>query len=362
VDAQWKKRDALFDKTVDRSKKQSTPSTRKYVDFYRQWLPRLSPIFGAQPTASREDETRIAPDGMRYTKREFVDFFGGLDEWRAAAARRRFADVGAAPGGMSETLVKVYGWHGHAFSLAVREEGFGMSFRHPWLTYDDANLAEDSSWRDMLRVAPPASCDFINLGIVVDRGQQKDDAMRSKIDAARSKCEAEGKSAPSCDGEDGDGAGVLSFLAILANELRFGLQALAPGGCLYFAYQTGGNLPLLYRILLVLRPAFARMRLTPTFAAHRTPVYIFLGEYAGLESEAGAAALAFFHETPTTGATALNAWHVSEWSERVTALHEELVDDLHGVWATQTAHLLETRLRAEQEYGVDSQEGPALII
>jgi hypothetical protein len=226
VDAQWKKRDALFDKTVDRSKKQSTPSTRKYVDFYRQWLPRLSPIFGAQPTASREDETRIAPDGMRYTKCEFVDFFGGLDEWRAAAARRRFADVGAAPGGMSETLVKVYGWHGHAFSLAVREEGFGMSFRHPWLTYDDANLAEDSSWRDMLRVAPPASCDFINLGIVVDRGQQKDDATRSKIDAARSKCEAEGKSAPSCDGEDGDGAGVLSFLAILANELRFGLQAL----------------------------------------------------------------------------------------------------------------------------------------
>jgi hypothetical protein len=104
------------------------------------------------------------------------------------------------------------------------------------------------------------------------------------------------------------------------------------------------------------------MRLTPTFAAHRTPVYIFLGEYAGLESEAGAAALAFFHETPTTGATALNAWHVSEWSERVTALHEELVDDLHGVWATQTAHLRETRLRAEQEYGVDSQEGPALII
>jgi len=86
VDAQWKKRDALFDKTVDRSKKQSTPSTRKYVDFYRQWLPRLSPIFGAQPTASREDETRIAPDGARYTKREFVDFLAG---WTSGAPRLR---------------------------------------------------------------------------------------------------------------------------------------------------------------------------------------------------------------------------------------------------------------------------------
>ena len=73
------------------------------------------------------------------------------------------------------------------------------------------------------------------------------------------------------------------------------------------------------------------------------------GEYAGLDSQPGAAALAFFHETPTAGATALAAWHVSEWSARVTALHEELLDDLHRVWATQTAHLRETRLRAEQD-------------
>ena len=41
------------------------------------------------------------------------------------------------------------------------------------------------------------------------------------------------------------------------------LQALAKGGCLYFAYQTGGNLPLLYCILLVLRGDFEYRWNTP---------------------------------------------------------------------------------------------------
>ena len=49
------------------------------------------------------------------------------------------------------------------------------------------------------------------------------------------------------------------------------------------------------------------MRLTPTFAAHRTPVYIFLGEYEGADSEAGTKALAFFHETPTSGVSGAEA-------------------------------------------------------
>ena len=84
VEAQWKKRDALFDKTVDRRTKQGTPGTRKYVDFYREWLPRLSPIFqdprsAARASKSREEkdgssadaeETRFAPDNERYSKRE----------------------------------------------------------------------------------------------------------------------------------------------------------------------------------------------------------------------------------------------------------------------------------------------------
>ena len=378
VESQWKKRDALFDKTSDRRTMQGTPGTKKYVDFYRDWLPRLSPIFQdarsaarASERASREaagvDEKRYAPDDVRYSRREFEEFFGaaGEREWHAAAGRRRFADVGAAPGGMSETLIKLYGWHGHAFSLSVREEGFGMRFDHQSLRYDDANLAEEGSWREMLRVAPPGTCDFVNLGIVVDRGQQKESTPQPSCSKPSASSSGAG------DGEDASNVPpetVLTFLAILANEMRFGLQALARGGCLYFAYQTGSNLPMLYRILLVLRPAFQTMRLTPTFAAHRTPVYIFLGEYAGSDSEAGAAALAFFHETPTclpprgfyraSGVSEeLRAWHVCEWSASVTALHEELLEDLHRVWSTQTAHLRTTRQKAEQEYAADQEKG-----
>ena len=55
------------------------------------------------------------------------------------------------------------------------------------------------------------------------------------------------------------------------------------------------------QVLSKLRPAFQYMRLTPTFAAHRTPVYIFLGVWSGRDSTSGAAALAFVTDTPTTG-------------------------------------------------------------
>jgi hypothetical protein len=207
--------------------------------------------------------------------------------------------------------------------------------------YADANLAQPGSWREMLRLVEPGSCDFVNLGIVVDRGQQ---TQRQAFDAARQSNAISG----SLDGVENFSS---DFLVILANELRFGLRALTNGGSLYFAYQTGSNMSLLYRLLQVVRPAFARVRLTPTFAAHRTPVYVFLGEYAGVDSEAGAAALAFLDDTPTEGPAAFVEWHVTEWSESVTALHEELADDLHHVWRTQLRHLHDMRIRAEREFG-----------
>ena len=70
------------------------------------------------------------------------------------------------------------------------------------------------------------------------------------------------------------------------------------GGHLYFAYQLG-IYSMLFRLLLALRPAFGRVRVTPTFAAHRTPLYVFLGEYSGAESPAAVAALTFLEALPT---------------------------------------------------------------
>ena len=50
VEASWRRRDQQFDQNASRKNNRVNfighPTTRKYVDFYREWLPRLSPIFG----------------------------------------------------------------------------------------------------------------------------------------------------------------------------------------------------------------------------------------------------------------------------------------------------------------------------
>jgi hypothetical protein len=51
------------------------------------------------------------------------------------------------------------------------------------------------------------------------------------------------------------------------------------------------------RLLLAIRPAFASVRVTPTFAVGRTPMYVWLGEYMGLETAAAATAVRFLLES-----------------------------------------------------------------
>jgi hypothetical protein len=46
VEAQWRRREQSFSKNTDRSAgNYGVPSTRKYVAFYQEWLPRLAPDF-----------------------------------------------------------------------------------------------------------------------------------------------------------------------------------------------------------------------------------------------------------------------------------------------------------------------------
>ena len=114
---------------------------------------------------------------------------------------------------------------------------------------------------------------------------------------------------------------------------------------------------MLFKVLLALRPAFGSVRVTTTFAAHRTPIYVFLGGYAGSDSPEALEALGFLEELPTVGADqggaadAFAAWHVSAWDDRVTALHRELAEDLHGVWRTQERYLRQQRVEAERDFG-----------
>ena len=242
VEWYWRQRDAAFghgdSKKVDRVNNRGlVPSTRKYVVFYREWMPKLSPVLFGRAT----DKSRP----------------------------RVFADIGSAPGGMCEYLIGDLGWSGFAFSLAPGDEGFGMQFASPRLTYADSDVIVAGEWRRLLAlVGGHAVCDFVNGGVVIDRGQHRAE-------------QSEASEQP---------------LKIYRNELLFALHALRPGGALYFAYQLSQT-ALLMRLLLVLRPAFASVRVTPTFAVGRTPMYVWLGEYTGLETAAAADAVRFLSES-----------------------------------------------------------------
>ena len=320
VDWRWRQRDATFghggSSKVDRvNNRGMVPSTRKYVVFYREWMPKLAPeLFGHAADESRP---------------------------------RVFADVGSAPGGMCEYLVGDLGWSGFAFSLAPGDEGFGMQFASPRLAYADSDVSVAGEWRRLLDlVGGRAVCDFVNGGVVIDRGQQRVE--------------------PS---EASDTLAMEHHLEIYRNELLLGLHALRPGGALYFAYQLGQT-ALLMRLLLALRPAFASVRVTPTFAVGRTPMYVWLGGYAGLETAAAAAAVRFLSETPVAdaaveevgektggggGGCAWDAWHQSEWSAEVASLHTELRESLAHVWTTQADHLRKQRLEAENAFESSQQ-------
>ena len=241
VEWYWRQRDAAFglgdSSNVDRvNNRGMVPSTRKYVVFYREWMPKLSHVL----------------------------FGRAIDK----SSPRVFADVGSAPGGMCEYLVGDLGWSGFAFSLAPGDDGFGMQFASPRLAYADSDVTIAGEWRRLLElVGGRAVCDFVNGGVVIDRGQQRAEP-------------SEASEQP---------------LEIYRNELLFALHALRPGGALYFAYQLSQT-ALLMRLLLVLRPAFASVRVTPTFAVGRTPMYVWLDEYTGLETAAAAAAVRFLSE------------------------------------------------------------------
>ena len=153
VDQYWRAKDRQFAGQVDRQmtrkngghksgKSAGVPSTAKYVRFYRAWMDQLDPLLFARP---------IQGD---------------------TPGRRVVCDIGSSPGGMCEFLVGELGFRGYAFSLACEQEGFGMSFAHPLLKYADCDAAKDDAWRFMLERVSAGSCDFVNGGIVVDRGQK----------------------------------------------------------------------------------------------------------------------------------------------------------------------------------------------
>mmetsp|Transcript_29621 Transcript_29621/g.72606 ORF Transcript_29621/g.72606 Transcript_29621/m.72606 type:complete len:301 (-) Transcript_29621:51-953(-) len=266
------------------------PSKKKYVDFYRKKMPQLDPELFGNPVAGT-----------------------------------RFADFGAAHGGMSEYLVKELGWQGHASSLAVDDGGFAMQFEDPKLSYHDCDMAREGAWDVSVGRIAKGSCLFVNAGIVVDGGQSK--------------------------GPDG---AEKKSVHIYINELICALHALASGGALYFAFQPSAAMPGcagLFRLLLILRPYFSkRPRITPTSSPDRKPLYCYLGGFKGLENSR-----ACIQAIEALKAADLPCFDAKSWSKKVQGLYDDLRDDLHYVWNLQRVELKKKREEAERRNGSQAQ-------
>ncbi len=303
----WAQRDALCAQTKRLPNDRLHPTTAKYVRFYREWMPKLAPVFRRRTTAADDDD---------------------VGSFAAADSPRTFIDLGSSPGGMCEFLVGDLGWRGHAHSLAAdgSDKGFGMLFSHPMLEYHDTDLAVSGSWRAVVDAAGPDGVDFVNGGIVVDRGQTTSMQM----------------------GDEGQ-AIELVFVTILINELLVGLHALRPGGALYFAFQSA-NYGLLFKVLSVLQPCFRAFRATPTFAKGRTPLYCFCDGFVGCGEPEAVAAADFLVNTPIDVST-WGLWHLTDWSDDLSRIHAgALAADLAYVWRSQEEHLRAQRLDAERVY------------
>jgi len=171
-------------------------------------------------------------------------------------AERCFADFGSSPGGMCEYLVKDLGWSGVAFSLSATDGGFAMLFSDPALGYHDCDVAQVGAWQKAMQHVRAGSCALVNAGVVVDKGQRTTGA-----DATFE------LSAP-------------DVVGIYVNEILFAFHALATGGVFYLSYQLA-EFALLWRFLLLLRPCFDHVCITPTFAPvsvsphHTSCMYVY---------------------------------------------------------------------------------------
>ena len=297
LDQQWRRIKAKFDK-MDRHNRGSVPSTRKYVANYRNRLPELNgDLFGR-----REGRCDSQPGSF-------------------------FADLGSAPGGLSEHLVQDLGWSGSAFSLDPQNGGFAMRFEDNRLTFHPCDMAKEGAWRRSLGcLARGESCQFVNAGVVMDKGQKS-------------------QSVPEEAGGQQDLSLALYFVSIYVNEVLFALHALAPGGAFLLVYQPG-HYAMLFSLLLLLRPLFSNVRITSTHEPGRIPIYCYLGGYAGLQESSTAIKSLEAFELPVFDA--------ARWSEQgsdpVSGIYRELKADLHTVWGRQMQDLRSKREQAEREF------------
>jgi hypothetical protein len=233
--------------------------------------------------------------------------------------RRRFVDIGCAPGGLCAYMIRDLGWSGYGFTLPYERGGLLVRFR------DDDNLR--LSYCDMSEAGSvdqieselsaggdeSGRFDFINCGVVLGKHQ-----LNSLEDA-----------------ESG-----LSILRVNRNQFLVTLRRLGHGGSILWVFQSA-SIGAWFYFLNKLNKIFGKIELFSTLVPSRSPVYALCSGFK-LDSPAVSEWLAELEAADPITPDHLLDWNISEWKDAVDVM-ESLREDLHAIWTTQREGLREIR-------------------
>jgi hypothetical protein len=303
-------RAGLSSASQEESRKRFTPEEKKYYAFYISALPREAPsVFVRSP--------------------------------------RLFVDIGCAPGGLSKFFTVNLNWRGFGFSLPPAEGGLDMRFQNPLaLKFAHMNMADVDVWQRVVEVVhdsvnvardffpdPKLSSrlarlgrglvDFINLGVVVDIGQVEQDTGAGSADLT------------------------VRSIHVSRNQMLVLLRLLKQGGDAMWIHSLS-HVDTFFFFMDYLVDMFESVKVINTLVPSRSPVYVILSKFRGLDH---ARATQFQHKLLNTPVRyeKPDDWQCSAFSvvERVMAV-PGVGESVRNVWRDKAQKLRATRELAEQ--------------
>jgi hypothetical protein len=239
--------------------------------------------------------------------------------------RKRFMDIGCAPGGLCAYFVRDLGWSGIGFTLQLERGGLKVRFKDPSLEVHHCDMSEIESVKFINeRVAGCPKFDFINCGVVMGKHQLES------------------------IGEDRETA--IQILRVNRNQFLVALQWLAKGGDMFWVFQSS-NIGSWFYFLGKLQKCFKKpISLFSTLVPSRSPVYALCRDFDP-DCAATKAWMAELESTTEFDETHLGStWNITTWAEAEPVI-KSMETDMHKIWSTQRDGLREIRLAATLQLG-----------
>ncbi|KAF4659494.1 hypothetical protein FOL47_007568 [Perkinsus chesapeaki] len=270
-----------------------TPGYRKYLNFYKKKLPEVC--------------------------------------WRAYLIdhKKRFLDIGCAPGGLCAFFVEDLSWSGIGFSLPPEDGGLELKYHSDKLKFDFCDMAREGEY---LRIAEKvraldgegATFGYVNLGVVI--GQHQVDSMGETTEVA------------------------LQCLTVCQNSFLAMFDLLKVGGDCQWVFASANLGPWFYFLDKLSQVFEEKIHLCSTLVPSRSPVYAICRKF----NPNCEAAVRWRDELLSMNITEenLQRWSYRSWEE-AQGIVSRLAGDLHKIWDVQREGLLDIRKSAEASVEVE---------